>query len=69
MLLEGAGDQPAQGRGRLARFAFQLGESRSASALFLLDKLENKTQELAESLVGVKPGRSEPDLLSCIWGN
>lgn len=37
VLLEGAGYQPAQGRDRLTRFAFQLGESQSASPLFLLD--------------------------------
>ena len=37
VLLGGAGYQPAQGRDRLARFAFRLGESRSASPLFLLD--------------------------------
>jgi len=69
VLLEGAGDQPAQGTGRLAMFACQLRGSRSASALFLLDKMENNAQELAESLEGVKPGRSELDLLSCIRGN
>lgn len=69
MLLEGAGDQPAEGRGSLTRFGLQLRGSRSASALFLQHKMENKTQELAESLADVKPGRSEPDLLSCICGN
>lgn len=69
MLLEGAGDQPVQGRGSLAGFALQLEGSRPASALFLMDRMENKTQELAESLEGVKPKRSAPDLLSCIRGN